>query len=54
MDIKQKVIEKFNKMFGDDLKKLNNIREIHEKLLIEKQEIEDSVSIKTEKKTVKQ
>lgn len=45
MDIKQKVIEKFNEILGDDIKNLDNIKSFHEQLVIEKKNIKDSVRI---------
>lgn len=45
MDIKQRVIDKFNEVFGAELKNLDKIGEFHEKLEAEKREIEQSVSV---------
>ncbi|XP_011300021.1 RAD50-interacting protein 1 [Fopius arisanus] len=45
MDIKQKVIDKFNEVFGADLKNLENIEEFHEKLESEKRLIEESLTM---------
>lgn len=45
MDTKRKVIDKFNEMFGADLKNLDNIKQFHEQLEKEKYQIEESVNI---------
>lgn len=44
MDIKQKVIQRFNIQLGSNLKNLEGIYEFHECLQAEKNEIEKSVS----------
>lgn len=43
MDIRRQVINKFNEIFGADLKNLDNIQQFHEQLENEKHEIEESV-----------
>lgn len=45
MDIKQKVIQKFNAQLGSNLKNLEKIYDFHEYLKTEKDEIEKSVSL---------
>lgn len=45
MDVKQRVIQKFNATLGSDLKGLENIYEFHERLKEEKIEIEKSLSM---------
>jgi len=44
MDIKQKIIQKFNAQLGSNLKNLEEIYDFHEYLKAEKDEIEKSVS----------
>jgi len=44
MDIKQKIIQKFNAQLRSDLKNLEGIYDFHKHLKIEKDEIEKSVS----------
>ncbi|XP_015111807.1 RAD50-interacting protein 1 [Diachasma alloeum] len=45
MDIRQKVIDQFNEVFGAELKNLENIEEFHEKLEAEKRGIEQSLTM---------
>ncbi|KAG7210875.1 hypothetical protein KM043_012357 [Ampulex compressa] len=45
MDIKEKVIKKFNSELGSDLKALGKIYEFHERLSADKDEIEKSLSM---------
>jgi len=45
MDIKQKIIEKFNKDLGSNLKNLEEIYDFQKHLKAEKDEIEKSVGI---------
>lgn len=45
MDIKQKIIQKFNEHLGSNLKDLDRIYDFQECLKAEKDEIEKSVSI---------
>lgn len=45
MDIKQKIIQKFNAQFGSNLKNLEEIYNFHQHLQLEKDEIEKSVCI---------
>ncbi|KAK0173873.1 hypothetical protein PV328_007015 [Microctonus aethiopoides] len=45
MDIRRQVINKFNEIFGADLKNLDNIQQFHEQLENEKHEIEESLSM---------
>jgi hypothetical protein len=44
MDIKQKIIQKFNAQLRSDLKNLEGIYDFHEYLKVEKDDIEKSVS----------
>jgi len=44
MDIKQKIIQKFNAQLRSDLKNLEGIYDFHEHLKVEKDDIEKSVS----------
>lgn len=44
MDIKQKIIQRFNAQLGSDIKNLQGIYDFHENLKAEKDEIEKSVS----------
>lgn len=45
MDIRQKIIQKFNAELGSDLKNLEKIYDFHKRLSAEKDEVEKSVSI---------
>lgn len=45
MDIKQKIIQRFNAQLGSDLKNLQGIYDFHERLVAEKDEIEKSLSM---------
>lgn len=45
MDIKQKIIQKFNAQLGSNLRNLEEIYDFHEYLKAEKDEIEKSVSL---------
>lgn len=45
MDIKRKIIQKFNEHLGSDLKNLEGIYDFEECLKVEKDEIERSVSV---------
>lgn len=45
MDIKQKIIQRFNEEMGSSLKGLDNIKHFHECLQAEKNEIEKSVCL---------
>ncbi|XP_063995252.1 RAD50-interacting protein 1 [Diachasmimorpha longicaudata] len=45
MDVRQKVIDQFNEVFGAELKNLENIEQFHEKLEADKRGIEQSLTM---------
>lgn len=53
MDIKQKIIQRFNAQLGSDIKNLRGIYDFHENLKAEKNEIEKSVSCTVQKYNMK-
>ncbi|XP_034939158.1 RAD50-interacting protein 1 [Chelonus insularis] len=45
MNTKQQVIDKFNEILGTDLKNLGKMQEFHDQLLLEKHQIEESLTL---------